>query len=99
MMRERVKVVHASDLDLLDSAAELRRRIHHAGKLLAAVQLPSLALTDRACLLMRARGHLSGTLHKLEQLVAHVNREPAPAPIEDALTEPLRHHQDPPAIP
>lgn len=87
MMPEQVKVAHVSDFDLLDSTAELRRRLRHASTLLAAAQLPSLAPTDRAAVLLRARGHLSGTLHKLDQLAASVHR--VPAAIEDPLTEPI----------
>jgi hypothetical protein len=71
------------------SPAEIRRRLRHASVLVASAELP----LDRVALssvLLRARNHLSGTVRKLDQLLAHVDGgivEPSAAD-DDQLTEP-----------
>lgn len=62
--------------------AELRRRLRHACVLLGAAELPT---EQRAQILRRARGHLGGTLHKLDRLIAEVTG--APLPFDEQLTE------------
>lgn len=78
------------------SPAEIRRRLRHASVLIASAELP----LDRVALssvLLRARNHLSGTVRRLDQLLAHVDGGIVEAcavddvtdPFDDQLTEPL----------
>lgn len=62
--------------------AELRRRLRHACVLLGAAELPT---AQREQILRRARGHLGGTLHKLDRLIAEVIG--SPVPMHEQLTE------------
>lgn len=75
----------ADTLDLSGFApAELRRRLRHACVLLGAADVPT---EQREQLLRRARGHIGGTLHKLDRLIAEVAG--APVPMDEQLTERL----------
>lgn len=69
--------------------AEVRRRLRHASVLLAAAELPA-DRDQQLVVLLRARGHLAGTIHKLEQLVADLRQ--VPEAFDDQLTE--RHMSD-----
>ena len=75
-----------SDVDTVDlsgfAPAELRRRLRHACVLLGAAEVPT---EQREQILRRARGHLGGTLRKLDQLIAEVGG--APVPMDEQLTE------------
>lgn len=62
--------------------AELRRRLRHACVLLGAAELPT---DQREQILRRARGHLGGTLYKLDRLIAEVGG--VPVLMEEQLTE------------
>jgi len=62
--------------------AELRRRLRHASVLLGAAELPTM---QRETILRRARHHLSGTLRRLDDLIAHVAA--TPLPFDEQLTE------------
>jgi hypothetical protein len=62
--------------------AELQRRLRHAAVLIGAAELPT---QQREQILRRARGHLGGTLHKLDRLIAEVSG--APVPMDEQLTE------------
>jgi hypothetical protein len=62
--------------------AEIRRRLRHACVLLGAAELPT---DQREQLLRRARGHLGGTVRKLDRLIAEVTG--APLPLDEQLTE------------
>lgn len=62
--------------------AELRRRLRHAAVLLGAAELPT---DQREQILRRVRGHIGGTLHKLDRLIAEVSG--APVPMDEQLTE------------
>lgn len=62
--------------------AELRRRLRHACVLLGAAELPT---EQREQLLRRVRGHLGGTLRKLDRLIAEVTG--ALLPLDEQLTE------------
>lgn len=64
------------------SPTELRRRLRHACVLLGAAEVPT---PHREQLLRRARGHIDGTLNKLDRLIAEVSC--APAPMDEQLTE------------
>ncbi len=66
------------------SPAELRRRLRHASVLLGAVELPS---EHRLSVLLRVRGHLAGTLHKLDQLLGELRC--LPDVLDNELTERL----------
>ena len=76
----------ARDVDTLDlsgfAPAELRRRLRHACVLLGAAELPT---EQREQILRRARGHLGGTLHKLDRLIAEISG--APLSLDEQLTE------------
>lgn len=76
----------ARDLTPVDlsgfAPAELRRRLRHACVLLGAAELPT---EQREQILRRAHGHLGGTLHKLDRLIAEVMG--APVPLDEQLTE------------
>lgn len=79
-------VTDARDADTLDlsgfSPAELRRRLRHVCVLIGAAELPT---DQREQILRRARGHLGGTLQKLDRLIAEVGS--APKPLDEQLTE------------
>lgn len=74
------------DVDTVDlsgfAPAELRRRLRHACVLLGAAEVPT---EQREQILRRARGHLGGTLRKLDRLIAEVGG--APVPMDEQLTE------------
>jgi hypothetical protein len=73
-----------ADLDLCtNSPAELRRRLRSVSMLLGAVEQTPC---DQLAVLLRARGHLAGTLHKLDRLVAEVRN--VPGHVDSELTEP-----------
>jgi hypothetical protein len=76
----------ARDVDTLDlsgfAPAELRRRLRHACVLLGAAEVPT---EQREQILRRARGHLGGTLHKLDRLIAEISG--APLSLDEQLTE------------
>ncbi|MBE7451461.1 MAG: hypothetical protein HS111_21950 [Kofleriaceae bacterium] len=65
------------------SPAELRRRLRSVSVLLGAAEH---APRDQLSVLLRARGHLAGTLDKLDRLVAEVRS--VPDHIDSELTEP-----------
>lgn len=87
-------IVNGPGPDLLDlsenTPGELRRRMRHASTLLAAAELP-IGAGDREAVLRRVRGHLAGTLDKLDSLIASVRNVPTAA-VADPLTE--RHEPD-----
>lgn len=62
--------------------AELRRRLRHASVLLGAAEMTTI---EQVMILRRARHHLSGTLRRLDDLIARV--EAAPLPFDEQLTE------------
>jgi hypothetical protein len=62
--------------------AEMRRRLRHACVFLGAAELPT---EQREQILRRARGHLGGTLRKLDRLIAEVTG--APLSLDEQLTE------------
>ena len=62
--------------------SELRRRLRHACVLLGAAEQPT---SQREQILRRVRGHLGGTMQKLDRLIADVTT--APIPMDDQLTE------------
>jgi hypothetical protein len=74
------------DVDTADlsgfAPAEIRRRLRHACVLLGAAELPT---EQREQILRRARGHLGGTVHKLDRLIAEVTG--APLSLDEQLTE------------
>lgn len=61
---------------------ELRRRLRQASVLLGAAELPT---SQREAILRRVRHHLSGTLRKLDDLIAMLAA--APVSLDDQLTE------------
>lgn len=64
----------SNDLSILtNSPAELRRRLRSASVLLGVAEN---APHDQLAVLLRARGHLAGTLVKLDRLVAEVRGVP-----------------------
>lgn len=89
MMTEHVDL--DADLPLCtNSPAELRRRLRSVSMLLgAAEQTPR----DQLAVLLRARGHLAGTLHKLDRLVAELRS--TPSALDTELTEPHRKDRIP----
>ena len=66
--------------------SEIRRRLRHACVLVGAAEP---ATEQREQILRRARGHLAGTMHKLDRLIAELTS--APVPLDEQLTE--RHDQ------
>lgn len=52
------------------SPAELARRLRNAAMLMTSAELPT---DERESILRRARGAVSGTLEKLDRLIAEVN--------------------------
>lgn len=74
----------AADLALCThSPAELRRRLRSVSMLLGAAEQ---APREQLAVLLRARGHLAGTLDKLDRLVAEVRA--VPSAVDSELTEP-----------
>lgn len=71
----------------LHSPAMLRRRLRHACVLISVVEGPDASVEAHASALLRARGHLSGTLDRLDRLIAEV-LPATPIPIDDQLTAP-----------
>lgn len=66
------------------SPAELRRRLRSVSVLLGAAEH---APREQLAVLLRARGHLAGTLDKLDRLVAEMRN--VPDAVDGELTEPF----------
>ena len=80
-----------ADLVLLaNSPAELRRRLRSVSVLLGAAEH---APREQLAVLLRARGHLAGTLDKLDRLVAEVRA--VPDALDGELTEPFPRERIP----
>ncbi len=89
MMTEHVD--RDADLALLsNSPAELRRRLRSVSVLLGAAEH---APREQLAVLLRARGHLAGTLDKLDRLVAEVRG--VPDAVDAELTEPFPRERIP----
>lgn len=73
--------VDTSDLSGF-APAEIRRRLRHACVLIGAAEAST---EQQEQLLRRARGHLGGTLRKLDRLLTEVAS--APVPLDELLTE------------
>ena len=80
------KMIDTSDVDPAEltgfAPAEIRRRLRSASVLIGAAELPT---RQREEILRRARGHLGGTLRKLDRLIAEVCG--APVAFDEQLTE------------